>query len=67
MLTHAILTRGSTQDGPLLAALAWLAGVGVAAALLFRRNMRTAESQGLRVKVGKEVRLTFSDDEEPAD
>ena len=46
MLTHAILTRGSTQDGPLLAALAWLAGVGVAAALLFRRNMRTAESPG---------------------
>jgi hypothetical protein len=46
MLTAAILTHGPTQPGPLLAALAWLAGAAAAAALLFGRNMRTARSPG---------------------
>jgi hypothetical protein len=66
MLTNAILTHGSIQAGPLAAALAWLAGVGVAAALLFRRNMRRPGAQAPAGQ-GQEVRLTFSDDEEPAD
>lgn len=46
MLTSAILTPGFTQTGPLLIALAWLAGTAVTAALLFRRNMRTARLPG---------------------
>lgn len=46
VLTNAVLTHGSIQAGPLLAALAWLPGVGVAAALLFRHNMRVARGPG---------------------
>ena len=46
MLTTAVLTHGPAQAGPLLAALAWLAGAAVAAALLFGRNMQTARSPG---------------------
>jgi hypothetical protein len=42
ILTNSILTHGLPQAGPLLVALAWLAGAAVAAGLLFRRNMRTA-------------------------
>jgi hypothetical protein len=48
MLTNAVLIDGLAQVGPLLAALAWLAGAGVAAGLLFRHNMRTARSPGRR-------------------
>ena len=40
VLTSAVLTHGFNQAGPLLIALAWLAGATVAAALLFRHNMR---------------------------
>ena len=40
VLTSAVLTYGFNQAGPLLIALAWLAGATVAAALLFRHNMR---------------------------
>lgn len=46
VLTSAILTPGFTQTGSLLIALAWLAGTAVIAALLFRRNMRTAGLRG---------------------
>lgn len=42
VLTSAVLTNGFGQAGPLLIALAWLAGATVAAALLLRRNTRTA-------------------------
>jgi ABC-2 family transporter protein len=42
VLTSAILTPGFSQPGPLLIALAWLAGAAVAAGLLFGHNMRTA-------------------------
>ena len=41
VLTSAILTPSFSQTGPLLTALAWLAGATVAAALLFRHNMQT--------------------------
>lgn len=41
MLSDAILTHGGPQAGPLLAALAWLAGTAAVAAVLFGRNMRT--------------------------
>jgi ABC-2 family transporter protein len=40
ILTDGILIPGSPQAGPLLIALAWLAGVTVTAGLLFRQNMR---------------------------
>jgi hypothetical protein len=47
MLSDAILTHGAPQAGPLLAALAWLAGTAAVAAVLFGRNMRTtARSRG---------------------
>jgi hypothetical protein len=42
VLTDAVLTHGPAPCGPLLSALTWLAGAGVAAGLLFGRNMRTA-------------------------
>src|SRR5262249_30895960 len=42
VLTSAVLTHGFSQAGPLLIALAWLAGATAAAGLLFRYNMRTA-------------------------
>ena len=44
ILTDAILTHGFSGGGPLLIALAWLAGATVAAGLVFRRNMRTAHA-----------------------
>ena len=44
--TSAILTHGSPQTGPLLIALAWLAGTTVAAGLVFRRNIRMARGPG---------------------
>jgi hypothetical protein len=44
ILTSAVLTHGFSQEGPLLIALAWLAGATLAAGLLFRRNMRTARA-----------------------
>jgi hypothetical protein len=44
ILTNAVLTQGTIQTGPLLAALAWLAATTMAAGLLFRRNMRTARA-----------------------
>jgi hypothetical protein len=44
VLTDAILTPGSPQTGPLLTALAWLAGTAVAAGLLFRHNMQTGSA-----------------------
>jgi hypothetical protein len=40
VLTSAVLTPGFNQAGPLMIALAWLAGATAAAALLFRHNMR---------------------------
>jgi hypothetical protein len=46
VLTSAILTHGFSQAGPLLIALAWLAGATAAAGLLFRHNMRTASATG---------------------
>jgi hypothetical protein len=48
VLTNAVLTHGSPQAGPLLASLAWLAGVAVVAALLFRQTMRMAPVGGHR-------------------
>jgi hypothetical protein len=42
ILTNAVLTNGAPGVGPLLTALAWLAATTVAAAVLFRRNVRTA-------------------------
>ena len=42
ILTSAVLTHGLPQGGPLLIALAWLAGAALAAGLLFRHNMKTA-------------------------
>jgi len=45
VLTSAILTPGFSQTGPLLLALAWLAGATVAAALLFRHNMQTTRGR----------------------
>ena len=42
VLTSAVLTHGFSQIGPMLTALAWLAGATVAAALLFRHSMHTA-------------------------
>lgn len=45
ILTSAILTHGLPQVGPLLAALAWLAGTALAAGLLFHRTMRTAHQR----------------------
>jgi ABC-2 family transporter protein len=48
VLTDAILTRGFDQAGPLLIALAWLAGLLIAASAVFRHNMRTAGAAGRR-------------------
>ena len=64
MLTNAVLTHGFAQAGPLLTALAWLAGAAVAAALLFGHNMRTARNQALHARpdtqavLPSEVRLS---------
>ena len=44
ILTDAILTHGFSRGGPLLIALAWLAGATVAASLVFRHNMRAAHA-----------------------
>src|SRR6266705_5621289 len=46
ILTDAILTHNFDQAGPLLIALAWLAGAAVAASVVFRRSMRTAHRRG---------------------
>ena len=46
ILTSTVLTHGSPQTGPLLIALAWLAGTTVAAGLVFRRNIRMARGPG---------------------
>jgi hypothetical protein len=48
VLTSAVLTRGFNQAVPLLIALAWLAGATGAAAVLFHRNMRTAQGASRR-------------------
>jgi hypothetical protein len=48
VLTDAVLTHGFDQAGPLLIALAWLAGAAVAASVVFRRSMRTAHRTGFR-------------------
>jgi hypothetical protein len=45
VLTSAILTPSFSQTGPLLIALAWLAGATVAAAMLFRHNMQTTRGR----------------------
>jgi len=42
VLTSAVLTHSFSQIGPMLTALAWLAGATVAAALLFSHSMHTA-------------------------
>ena len=42
VLTSAVLTHGLPRADPLLTALAWLAGAGLVAGLLFRHNMKTA-------------------------
>lgn len=46
VLTNAILTRSFSQDGPLLIALAWVAGLTFAAAMVFRHTMATARGSG---------------------
>jgi len=48
VLTSAVLTHGFNQAVPLLIALAWLAGATGAAAVLFHRNMRTAQGASRR-------------------
>jgi hypothetical protein len=47
VLTDSALTGSFDQTGPLLIALAWLAGITVAAAVIFRRSVRTARSTGV--------------------
>jgi hypothetical protein len=42
ILTNAIVASGAIHVGPLLIALGWLGGAAVAAAVLFRHNMRAA-------------------------
>ncbi len=48
VLTYAILTPTFNQTGPLLIALAWLAGLTLAATVVFRHNMRTARAPSRR-------------------
>ena len=46
VLTDAVLTGSFDQTGPLLIALAWLAGITAAATVVFRRGMRTVRNTG---------------------
>jgi hypothetical protein len=48
VLTYAILTPTFNQTGPLLIALAWLAGLTIAAAVVFRHSMRPARAPSRR-------------------
>ena len=44
VLANSILTHGLGSPWPLLAALAWLAGLTMAVGVAFRRNMGTAQA-----------------------
>jgi ABC-2 family transporter protein len=60
ILTDAILTRNFDQAGPLLIALAWLAGAAVAASVVFRRSMRIAHRSGRTLPRSAAPTLTAS-------